>query len=338
MTHDPLMKGTQLEERIGAYFRLNGYDVQQNVIAEGKSGARHEIDVLAKKSDGITEFVIAVECKAWEKPIEKDVVSKLSMVVQDAGINKGLIVALQGWRLGAEQTAAQLGLELWGPEDIARRLGALSVAELHTPNTRMLEAVATVNASPDQLQLLLAAQSKGILGFSREEVVWAKLVWIPYHLLEMRCSTVVKDFLRRATTKVTVIWNLYSALDGHFFQRLALAPDLSEVAALAFVPPRTKPKVVTAQLLGANKKFQALVAAPAKDRQRQKLEELGIPLPLDNLSVDQATLVYYPFYVGLLRRRGQDRLAAINAVTRTACEITGKSLTDNMAFVRAAVE
>src|SRR5262249_20729690 len=67
-----------LEERIGEHFAAHGYLVRRRVQAEGRSGGRHEIDVLAEKSDPLTTFRLAVECKAWGSPIEKDVVSKLS--------------------------------------------------------------------------------------------------------------------------------------------------------------------------------------------------------------------------------------------------------------------
>ena len=67
-------KGRGLEEKIEKYFQLNGYQTRRNVILEGKSGGRHEIDILAEKSDAVTTVRIMVECKAWDKPIEKDVV------------------------------------------------------------------------------------------------------------------------------------------------------------------------------------------------------------------------------------------------------------------------
>jgi len=55
-----------------------------------------------------------VECKAWDRPIENDVVSKVSYVVRDLGLNKAIVVALRGWRIGAEKSAKELGIELWG--------------------------------------------------------------------------------------------------------------------------------------------------------------------------------------------------------------------------------
>ncbi|MGH9892704.1 MAG: restriction endonuclease, partial [bacterium] len=90
-------KGRLLEERIATFLAGNGYSTKQNVFLEGRSGGRHEIDVLAEKDDGITTFRLAVECKAWNTPIEKDVVSKLAYVMTDLGLNKGIVVSLKGF-------------------------------------------------------------------------------------------------------------------------------------------------------------------------------------------------------------------------------------------------
>jgi len=70
-------KGNDLEAQIERFFASNDYETTRNVSLVGRSGGRHEIDVLAKKSDGITDFSVMVECKAWNHPIEKDIVSKV---------------------------------------------------------------------------------------------------------------------------------------------------------------------------------------------------------------------------------------------------------------------
>ena len=85
--------GRQLEQRVAAFFATNGYATRCNEILEGRSGGRHEIDVLAEKSDALTTYRVAVECKAWQQPIEKDVVSKLHYVLSDLGLSKGIVVS-----------------------------------------------------------------------------------------------------------------------------------------------------------------------------------------------------------------------------------------------------
>jgi len=132
MKKEPFEKGRELEEKIEKYLQLNGYQTRRNVVLEGKSGGKHEIDILAEKSDTITTVRIMVECKAWNKPIDKDVVSKVGYVLQDLGLNKGIIVSLKGWRVGAEKAARELGIDLWGKDEIENKLGKIALAELET--------------------------------------------------------------------------------------------------------------------------------------------------------------------------------------------------------------
>lgn len=63
----------------------------------GKSGVEHQIDVLTNHSDGIHTYKTAIECKFWESKINKDIVMKVSEIIKDSGINKGVIVSKQGF-------------------------------------------------------------------------------------------------------------------------------------------------------------------------------------------------------------------------------------------------
>lgn len=64
---------------------------------EGKSGIEHQIDVLTSHSDGIHTYKTAIECKYWKDTVNKDIVMKLSGIVEDASINKGVIVSRKGF-------------------------------------------------------------------------------------------------------------------------------------------------------------------------------------------------------------------------------------------------
>jgi len=63
----------------------------------GKSGVDHQIDVLTSHSDGIHTYRTAIECKYWEDSINKDIVMKVAEIIEDAGINKGVIVSKRGF-------------------------------------------------------------------------------------------------------------------------------------------------------------------------------------------------------------------------------------------------
>ena len=68
-----------------------------NCKVKGKSGVNHQIDVLTNHSDGIHNYKTAIECKYWKDKINKDIVMKVSEIIEDAGINKGVIVSRNGF-------------------------------------------------------------------------------------------------------------------------------------------------------------------------------------------------------------------------------------------------
>ena len=75
--------------------KIKGYG--SNCKVTGKSGVAHQIDILATHSDGIHEYQTGIECKFWKEKINKDIVMKVSEIIQDAGINKGVIVSRSGF-------------------------------------------------------------------------------------------------------------------------------------------------------------------------------------------------------------------------------------------------
>ena len=64
---------------------------------KGKSGVSHQVDILTSHSDGIHDYRTAIECKFWEKKINKDVVMKVASIIEDTNIHKGVIVSKRGY-------------------------------------------------------------------------------------------------------------------------------------------------------------------------------------------------------------------------------------------------
>jgi hypothetical protein len=75
--------------------KIKGYGPTCKVT--GKSGVVHQIDILAAHSDGIHSYQTAIECKFWNEKINKDIVMKVSEIIEDAGITKGVIVSKSGF-------------------------------------------------------------------------------------------------------------------------------------------------------------------------------------------------------------------------------------------------
>lgn len=75
--------------------KIKGYG--SNCKVTGKSGICHQIDVLTSHSDGVHNYDTAIECKYWKEKVNKDIVMKVSEIIDDANINKGVIVSKGGF-------------------------------------------------------------------------------------------------------------------------------------------------------------------------------------------------------------------------------------------------
>ena len=71
----------------------------------GKSGVYHNVDVLTSHSDGIHTYKTAIECKHWNEKISKDPVTKLSVILDETNIEKGVLVSKVGFTRDAQQLA-----------------------------------------------------------------------------------------------------------------------------------------------------------------------------------------------------------------------------------------
>lgn len=78
----------------------------------GKSGVSHQIDVLTSHSDGIHRYRTAIECKYWQEKINKDIVMKVSEIISDTGIDKGVIVSKNGFTQDGFEYARYKGIRL----------------------------------------------------------------------------------------------------------------------------------------------------------------------------------------------------------------------------------
>lgn len=83
-----------------------------NCKVPGKSGVDHQIDILTSHSDGIHSYRTAIECKYWKDKISKDIVMKISSVIEDAGIEKGVIVSKNGFTKDGAEYAKHKNISL----------------------------------------------------------------------------------------------------------------------------------------------------------------------------------------------------------------------------------
>ena len=79
---------------------------------KGKSDACHQVDVLTSHSDGIHTYKTAIDCKYWNEKVSKDPVFKLSGILDDANIEKGVLVSKLGFTPDAIKIAKSKNISL----------------------------------------------------------------------------------------------------------------------------------------------------------------------------------------------------------------------------------
>ncbi|UOB18669.1 restriction endonuclease [Abyssalbus ytuae] len=99
-------------ETLGKEFGVKIKGHGSTCIETGKSGVKHQIDVLTSHSDGIHTYLTAIECKYWKEKVNKDIVIKLAEIIQDCGINKGIIVCKNGFTQDGIDYAKHKNIEL----------------------------------------------------------------------------------------------------------------------------------------------------------------------------------------------------------------------------------
>jgi hypothetical protein len=329
-------KGRHLEQEIARVLEAGGYAVSRNLVREGRSGARHEIDVFGEKSDGLTAYSLVVECKAWAKPINKDVIAKARHVAGDIGAHKVIVVGLEGATLGAEQTAAQLGVELWGPEELERRLGQVAVAGIAHQAKRLAMGFQPVLDKDTANRVAEKERQKGLFGLGQEQVEFFDLVWIPCLVVQLGCARV--DGRLRKRIKHTAQFNVYEMLSGRFLWSSEESPSLVEVDIAPYsLPAQLHSRAFRGDLVQTFRKWKTAVQDAARQRHTTAAQAKGIPLPLSELTADEFATCHLPAYVAVVQSKGKRRAVVVNARTGRLSKRLSEVLTPQLHFLTEAL-
>lgn len=329
--------GRRLEQEIAAFFTAHGYATACNQVIEGRSGGRHEVDIVAEKSDALTTYRVAIECKAWQTPVEKDVIAKAHYVVADLGLSKAIVVSLAGCRAGAERAARELGVEIWGPDELRRHLGEAAVSALAVPasTNRVLTWTVSVSVPQSAAEQLLRTSGKGRFNLrTLETLVWMSDVWLPAYCMRLTVAQPeVKHFKTRLRS--ATVDNVYDALSGTY---LGGVPKVTwtqtPVERRATLPTTIRDSRVHASIRKAVDAYNRVTSAAAVSRHAGNLALLGIPTPCEAVTVDQTSLVHLPYYAGILEADGRQRVVAVSGWRGTIDEAASEALTANLALVR----
>lgn len=328
-----LEKGTELEQKIADVFSANGYRVQTNVVREGRSGASHEVDVLAEKTDDLLTLSVAIECKAWNSPIEKDVIAKFNEVRRDLGLGHALVVSLNGARAGALTLAGELGVTIWGLDEIQAHVGRSAVVGLQ--NRPMVEEVGFPRELDDAAaSALIAKATGGRMGIGKEEVTWEGNAWIPVALVQLTLRK-YGPFQRKMATSQT--WAVYDLVGRSFVTRLDEEPDRTPVAMdgprLEQVLKLTEPGKSLESIIA---KWDKATGEATIQKYRHEMDLLGVPA-MHTATVGTTTAFLYPVRLAIASRNGTERVVVVDCFRGRLDDDLGRACSKQIAGVRSSI-
>jgi hypothetical protein len=101
------------KSQLTEYLKKRGYRVRENAEVKGRSGATHNIDLLATKDEGIITHRIAIGIRAAEKPMGLDRVFDFDDSAYDAGIMDKVLIAVPSLTDEASQFAKRQGIRVF---------------------------------------------------------------------------------------------------------------------------------------------------------------------------------------------------------------------------------
>jgi hypothetical protein len=95
------------------YLKKQGYIVKENAEVKGRSGAAHNIDILATKDEGIITHRIAIGIEVDGKPVGLDRVFDFDDKAYDTGILDKVFITVPGLTKEARQLAKRQGIRVF---------------------------------------------------------------------------------------------------------------------------------------------------------------------------------------------------------------------------------
>lgn len=99
-------------QSLGAQYGIKVRGYGRKFKIKGRSGVEHQVDVLTEQSNNDRQLLTAIECKYWNKKVNKDVVMKLSKIMEDSDITSGIIVCKAGFTRDTLTFAEHEGIKL----------------------------------------------------------------------------------------------------------------------------------------------------------------------------------------------------------------------------------
>ena len=174
-----------------------------------------------------------------------------------------------------------------------------------------------------------------MLGLGGEEVVWFGLLWLPCLLLTLGCTRQEGHLRKRA--RHSSVFNLYEALDGSLLESFAADPAPAEVEAAGIrLPARVKERTLRGEISTTFTKWRSVVHDAARERWARSALELGVPLPVEALTIDRTTACWLPVYAAVLVQRGARRVVVVDGGDGAVDHHLAGVLTENLGYLAGA--
>ncbi|MCC6832331.1 MAG: restriction endonuclease [Thermoleophilia bacterium] len=329
---DAARRGRDLERVVADLFSAHGYSVTPNVLLTGRSGARHEVDVLARRADGLVTHLVGVECKHWAEPVGTEVVARARLLRDDLGLSQVVVACPGGAGPAARSAAAEHGVELWDRDELGRRLAAAAMAALEPvaarePALGMARRLGGADAA-DRLR----SRARGPWGALRERITWVRDAWLPVHELPFDCARATGR--RRHAVEVTRAYVTYEAVTGSALAGWpAECPTEAVDLAGAGLPALVAGSAVAERIARAFERSRSLSQPAARARHAAALAEALVPADLEDLAVGEPRTYAWPVTVALLERGDVQRLAVLDGVSGNDDPDLAGRLTTRLAVV-----
>jgi len=100
------------------YLKRQGYEVKENAEVKGRSGAAHNIDILATRDDGIMTHHIAIGIEVAGEPVGLDKVFDFDDKAYDIGILNKVFIAVPGLTKEARQFAQRQKIKVFEVKEL----------------------------------------------------------------------------------------------------------------------------------------------------------------------------------------------------------------------------
>jgi restriction system protein len=107
----------QYQEETADYFSSIGLEAETDVSVKGVRTS-HDVDVLVTSHFHGFDIQWIVECKLWQKPVNKLHVLGLREIVADIGADRGILLSESGFQSGAVEAANMTNIQVTSLENV----------------------------------------------------------------------------------------------------------------------------------------------------------------------------------------------------------------------------